>query len=137
MRIVIIVLTMIFMSGFAFAEVLQGGVIHENGKTITPFYYQGQSNGYGVQYDDDPYHAYYYDVDGKMNQYDVLDKPRNVFPHSTTSYDAQGNVISTSKSISKTEQYVYYPDGRLRAHWVGNNCYDADGKLLSSKRTLK
>lgn len=118
------------------AEVLQGGIVHEDGRTITPFYFQGIQTGYGIQYDNDLYHNYYYDMQGNLTQYDILDKPRTQFPHITTSYDANKNVISKSKSISKTEQIVYNSDGSFKARWIGNDCYDEKGNKLSSRREL-
>ena len=140
MKKIFTIITIIFAFFITFSsaqcEVLKGGVVHDNGKTITPFYYQGKLNSYGIQYDDDLYHAYYYDTSGNLIQYDVLKNPRNTYPNWTISYDADKNIISKSKSISKTEQYIYNSDGTLKAHWVGNNCYDANGNLLSSKREL-
>lgn len=136
MRIVIISLIMLLLSLPASAEVLEGGVIYENGKTTTPFYFKGKLNSYGIQYDNDPYHAYYYDLNGNLIQKDVKDKPRYTYPHNTISYDAQGNVISRSRNVAPKDQYVYNPDGSFKAHWVGNKCYDANGNLMSSSREL-
>ncbi|MCI1273681.1 MAG: hypothetical protein LKG27_04510 [Clostridiaceae bacterium] len=136
MKKILIILAFAFCIMPASAIVLQGGVIHENGRTITPFYFHGTQTGYGIQYDDDLYHNFYYDLNGKLTQYDVLDKPRTQFPHNTTSYDANKNIISKSKSISKTEQFVYNADGSLKAHWIGNDCFDAQGNQLSSHREL-
>ena len=115
---------------------LKGGVVRDNGKIITPFYYNGVQIGYGIQYDDDLYHNFYYDLYGTLTQYDVLDKPRTEFPHNTVSYDATGEIISKSISFSKTQQVVYTPDGKLKARWDGDNCYDANGNKLTSSRAL-
>lgn len=136
MKKILIILAFLFCIIPVSAEILQGGIVHENGRTITPFYFQGVQTGYGVQYDDDLYHNFYYDMAGNLTQYDVIDKPRTQFPHITISYDANKKIISKSKSISKTEQIVYNADGSIKAHWLGNDCYDAKGNKLSSHREL-
>ena len=132
----LILICLIFTLPVQAEMLLKAGIVHENEKTITPFYYNGVQTGYGIQYDDDPYHNFYYDLYGTLTQYDVLDKPRNVFPHNTISYDATGEIISKSISFSKTQQVVYTPDGKLKARWSGNDCYDANGDKLTSSRVL-
>lgn len=136
MKIVIISLIILLISLPASAQTLEAGVTYENGKTTTPFYFHGKLNSYGVQYDDDPFHAYYYDLKGNLIQKDVKDKPRNTFPHKTISYDAYGNIISISENVAPKEQYVYDADGSFKAHWIGNKCYDKNGNLLQSSRDL-
>ena len=118
-------------------KILKGEVFYDDGKTVTPFFYKGKLNGYGVQYDNDLLHNYYYDLSGNLTQYDVLDRPRNIFPNKTVSYDANGKIISYSESYSKSEQVVFNPKGVLIARWIGNVCYDSDGKMLSSRRELQ
>lgn len=136
MKKIIFIFIFIIFCFPVYSEVLTGGIIHEDGKTITPFYFNGKINSFGIQYDNDLYHNFYYDTQGKLIQYDVLDRARNEFPHTTTSYDSNKNIISISKSISKTEQFTFTPDGKLKAHWIGNECYDAYGNKLSSSRIL-
>lgn len=137
MRKFVICLFILFLGLPANSDaLLKGGVIYHNGKTITPFYYKGVFTGYGVQYDDDKYHNFYYDLGGNLTQYDVLDKPRDEFPHNTVSYDSTGEIISKSTSLSKTEQVVYNTDGSIKARWIGNKCYDANGNTLTSSRVL-
>ena len=76
MQRILIVITFLFVIFIqpSFAQVIQGGVqedmhvseiTHRDGKIITPFFYKGQQNGYGIQYDNDLLHAYYYDMQGK------------------------------------------------------------------------
>ncbi len=84
---------------------------------------------YGVRFDNDPYHNYYYDKNGNLFKVDVLDKPQNEYPHTSVAYDSKGNIINSTFVVSKDEQYIFNPQKKLVGHWVGQYCYDANNRI--------
>lgn len=88
---------------------------------------------YGVRFDSDPYHNYYYDKTGKLFKVDVLNKPQNEYPHTSVAYDSKGNIINSTFVISKDEQYIFNPQKKLVGHWVGQYCYDANNRIQMTR----
>lgn len=82
---------------------------------------------YGVRYNDDPYRAYYYTMDGRLSYVDK--KNRLEYPHNVSTYNLKGKLISTALYISKYEQYIFDMNKELTTHWVSNNGYDKNGVL--------
>lgn len=80
---------------------------------------------YGVRYNDDPYRAYYYTKDGRLDYVDK--KSRLEYPHKVSTYNLKGELISTALYISKQEQYIFDLNKSLTTHWVGDKGYDKNG----------
>lgn len=86
---------------------------------------------YGVRYNDDPYRAYYYTPAGKLDYVDK--KSRLQYPHKVMTYDLNGNLIGSALYVSKGEQFIFDINKNLTTHWVGNNGYDKNGKLIKTR----
>lgn len=87
---------------------------------------------YGVRYKNDPYRAYYYTKDGKLDYTDK--KSRLEYPHNVATYDLDGKLIGSAYYISKYEQYIFDADKNLTTHWVGNTGYDKNGNVKASRK---
>lgn len=92
---------------------------------------------YGVRYDNDPFHNYYYDKNGSLFKIDVLDKPFNTYPHKSVAYNRYGAFKNATFVISKEEQYLYDRDKNLIGHWVGSACYDEKGNVLMLRKNVQ
>ncbi len=92
---------------------------------------------YGVRYKNDPYHNYYYDQNGKLFKVDVLNKPFNVYPHSSVAYNKYGVFKNATYVVSKYEQYLYDSNKKLMGHWVDNACYDNAGNVLMLRKNAE
>lgn len=87
---------------------------------------------YGILYKDDPYYVYYYDANGyliNVDKKDGLKYPYNFYKYSTT-----GELINMGVRVSKGETYIYSPDEKLIAHWVGANAYNEKNNLIMKRR---
>ena len=91
---------------------------------------------YGIRYDNDPFHNYYYDGQGLLFKVDVLNKPFNVYPHKSVAYNKYGAFKNATFVVSKTEQYLYDSNKKLMGHWVGNACYDEKGNVLMLRKNV-
>lgn len=92
---------------------------------------------YGVRFDNDPYHNYYYDNKGNLFKVDVLDKPQNEYPHRSVAYNEKGNIINSTFVVSKDEQYIFNAQRKLVGHWVGKYCYDANNRIQMTRKYSK
>ena len=93
---------------------------------------QFSSGIYGVRYNNDPYRAYYYTKDGRLDY--TGKKSRLEYPHNVATYDLRGNLIGSAYYVSKFEQYIFDKDKNLTTHWVGNTGYDKNGNVKASRR---
>ena len=89
---------------------------------------------YGVRYDYDPYHHYYYDIEGELFKVDVLDKRYDEYPHRSVAYNKFGAFKNATYAVSEDEQYLYDKNKRLLGHWIGNACYDGKGNVLMLRK---
>ena len=87
---------------------------------------------YGILYKDEPYSVYYYDADGFLIYVDQ--KSSLNYPYNFYKYDTTGTLINMGVRVSKAETYIYSPDEKLIAHWVGNNAYDEKNNIIMKRR---
>jgi len=90
---------------------------------------------YGILYKDEPYSVYYYDANGFLIYIDQ--KSSLNYPYNFYKYDTTGNLINMGVRVSKEETYIYSPDEKLIAHWVGNNAYDEKNNIIMKRRYQK
>ncbi len=90
---------------------------------------------YGVVYKNNPYHAYYYSNSGVLEYVDV--RSGKNYPYKSYQYDVVGNLVNMGLRLSKREAYIYSPDGRLLAHWVGANGYDEKGQIVMTRQFVE
>jgi len=86
---------------------------------------------YGIIYKKDPLHVWYYGTDGVLTHAEV--KSSGQYPYKTYKYTPAGKLVNMSLRVSKDETFIYSPSGKLLAHWLGKNCYDADGKIIMTR----
>lgn len=89
-------------------------------------------NSYAVMYKNDEYHVWYYSSGGDLTHYEI--KSNLTYPHKTYKYNTDNELINMSMRISKGETYIYTPSGKLIAHWIKNNGYDENGKLIMTRQ---
>ena len=89
-------------------------------------------NSYAVMYKNDEYHVWYYSSGGDLTHYEV--KSGLNYPYKTYKYNTNQKLINMSMRISKGETFIYTPSGKLIAHWIRNNGYDENGKLIMTRQ---
>lgn len=94
--------------------------------------------GYVVVYDDKPQYAYYYSNGGYLVAIDVDNKQKDgIYPYKIGKYSAlTGNLISIALYVSEDEQFAYTKNGKLKAHWIGDTGYNANGKPIAKRKVL-
>ena len=107
---------------------LRSGKINLKNRELCKF----SSGIYGVRYKNDPYRAYYYTKDGRLDYTD--EKSRLSYPHNVTTYNLKGNPIGSAYYVSKYEQYIFDKDKNLTTHWIGNIGYDKNGNVKASRK---
>lgn len=89
---------------------------------------------YGVKYNNDKYHIYYYDALGRLAYYDVLDKPFDEFPHIAKQYDSSGRLVGVSYYISDYDQYIFDDKQNFKGRWYGEKLYDKRAKSTMTRK---
>lgn len=87
---------------------------------------------YAVMYLKDEYHVYYYKSDGSLMY--VEEKKSLDYPFKAYKYDTSGKLVNMSLRISKEETFIYTPEGKLIAHWIGTNGYDELGNVIMTRK---
>ena len=92
---------------------------------------QFSDGNFGVLYKSPKYVGFYYDKKGVLWQIELFfmngafDKRIN--------YDMKGNLVAVSIDVKSDEQYVFDKNGKLIAHWIGNNGYNEKGELFGTR----
>ena len=90
---------------------------------------------YGIQYYDDPMYSWYYSQNGKLINFTQKDSMG--YPCRITKFKPDGNVANTGIRVSERESFIYSPNGKLIAHWLGNNCYDEYNNVIMTRKIIK
>lgn len=90
---------------------------------------------YAVQYYDNPLFAWYYSSNGKLINYTRKDNSN--YPCKFTKFKPDGNIVNSGIRISEQESFIYSPEGKLLAHWLGDKCYDKDRNLIMTRKIMK
>lgn len=90
---------------------------------------------YGVQYYDDPMYSWYYSPNGRLINFTYKDS--SDYPCKITKYKPDGSVTNQGYRVSENESYIFTPDGKLLAHWIGNNCYDEYNNIIMTRKIYK
>ena len=89
---------------------------------------------YGIQYYDDPMYSWYYSSNGKLinfTQKDSLDYPCRI-----TKYKPDGTIANTGYRVSERESFLFAPNGKPLAHWLGNNCFDEQNNIIMTRKIM-
>ena len=89
---------------------------------------------YGVQYYDDPMYSWYYSQNGKLISF--IQKNSLDYPCKITKFKPDGSVANTGYRVSEKESFIFTPQGKLLAHWVGNLCYDEQNNVIMTRKVM-
>ena len=103
------------------------GITELNDRKLVKF----SDGSYGIQYYDDPMYSWYYSSNGKLISFTLKDSAS--YPHRVTRYKPDGTVANTGLRVSERESFIFTPDGKLLAHWLGKNCYDENSNLIMTR----
>ena len=106
---------------------LMQGIKHFNGRKGAMF----SDGSYGIVYDDEPEYTWFY-KGGKLISFTM--RSSLDFPAKVTRYKPDGSVTNIGLKVSEEESFIYSPDGKLIAHWVGLNCYDSSNRLVMTRK---
>lgn len=84
--------------------------VNEEG-TKEGFYYTGQGELYAVDFD--------------ITDTFPIKSYKHAYPN--------GRLMNVSITVAPGEDYVFKPNGALVAHWVGDVCYDSNGRITMSR----
>ena len=103
------------------------GVKKLNDRYITYF----DDGTYAVTYYSNLEYGYYYSNVGVL---EAIDKSDNVtYPIKNYRYTKQGELEQIILDVAPKESYMFELDGQLRSHWIGNKCYDLNGKVVARR----
>lgn len=101
-------------------------------KKVYSYNTAGNVIGITVQYKDASDKAYIYGADGRLKYMDKYDCDVDTYPHRGYRYDLGGNLIITSLTVSKKEQFRFTPQGELVAHAINGIIYDENGNIIGT-----
>lgn len=90
---------------------------------------------YGVIYKDNPLEVFYYGNDGILTHNEKRDSAE--YPYRSYKYTTGGRLVNVGMRVSEDETFIYEPDGKLIAHWLGTRCYDENGNVIMTREILK
>lgn len=86
---------------------------------------------YGIAYAKNINIAYYYNNKGMLTNIEYIIKKD--YPCIEVMYDINGDLNTTSLTVSKNETFVFNLNKKLIAHWIGSNCYNENGELIDTR----
>ncbi len=89
---------------------------------------------YGIQYYDDPMFSWYYSSNGKLINFTQKDSLN--YPCRTTKFKPDGSITNLGYRVSDKESFIFSPNGKLLAHWLGNECFDENNNLIMTRKIL-
>lgn len=87
---------------------------------------------YAVMYNNDPLHVWYYTLNGDLLYAEKKDRVQ--YPYKSYKYNTSGRLINMSLRVSKGETFIYSPDGKLIAHWIGAKAYDESNRVIMTRK---
>ncbi len=90
---------------------------------------------YAVHYYDNPFYSFYYSQNGKLISYTYTTSQN--YPCKFKKFKPDGSVINTGYRVSEQESFIYSPEGKLLAHWLGNKCFDGSNNLIMTRKIMK
>lgn len=87
---------------------------------------------YAVMYYDDPKNTYYYSPDGILTHNEV--KTDTNYPFKAYKYKTDGTLENQSLKVSPQETFIFNKNGKLIAHWLGENCFDENNNIIMTRK---
>lgn len=107
------------------------GVTELKDRTLAYF----SDGSYGIIYKNNPKYVWYYNNDGSLTHSEV--KTSSEYPYKTFKYNTNGELVNMTLRVSKDETFIFKPNGKLIAHWLGQYCYDEDNNIIMSRKVLE
>ena len=107
------------------------GITNLKDRTLAKF----SDNTYGVIYNNDPKHVWYYNNDGILIY--AEEKASLTYPYRTYKYTPDGELVNMTMRVSGSETYIFDTVGNLLGHWVGKKCFDENGNIVMTREILK
>ena len=105
-------------------SLIKNGIKETGDRYITYF-----SDGtYGIIYKDNLYYEFSYNNKGGLTS--VGKRSSLVCPTKTYRYDTNQKLDSVTLYLTLEDVYVFDPDGKFVAHWIGDKCYDINNQLI-------
>ncbi len=101
-------------------------------RVLCPFYYKKTLISYAVTYYDEPLRVYYYNIFGNLMKFEIIENGE--YPKRTFAYSRYGNLLTVNFDVDGEEQFMYDENGKLIAHWVGDNYEGKHSKILQITR---
>lgn len=109
---------------------LRAGITELNNRKIALF----SDGSYGVSYNDDPLYSWYYSNNGRLINF--MQKDSEEYPAKFVRFKPDGSVTNRGIKVSENESFVFSPEGKLIAHWIGNLCYDSSNNVIMTRKIL-
>lgn len=90
---------------------------------------------YGVIYKNNPKSVLYYSHDGILTHNEL--KQSLAYPYKTYKYSSQGRLVNMTLRVSEDETFIFTPDEKLLAHWLGSVCYDENNNIIMRRQIIK
>ena len=90
---------------------------------------------YAILYYDNPLFGWYYSSNGKLISY--TRKNNMGYPCKFTKFKPDGTIINSGLRISEQESFIYSADGKLLAHWLGNQCFDKNNQPVMTRKIME
>lgn len=107
------------------------GVTELKDRTLALF----SDGSYGVIYKQNPLDVFYYNSDGILTHNEKKDSLN--YPYKSYKYTTNGKPVNMSLRVSEDETFIFEPNGKLIAHWLGVCCYDEDNNIIMKRKILK
>lgn len=89
-------------------------------------------SSYALMYNNNQYQVFYYSKNGELTHIEIKDSLN--YPYKSYKYTLKGELISIALRVSKEETFIYNPNGKLIAHWLGKNAYNEKGNVIMSRK---
>lgn len=109
-------------------SVLLKGITKLKDRTLAQF----SDNSYGIIYNNDPMHVWYYSNDGTLIY--AEEKASLKYPYRTYKYTPDGELVNMTMRVSENETFIFDTLGKLLGHWVDNKCYDESGAVVMERK---
>ena len=109
-------------------KVLIKNGVKETGDRFIGYFADG---GYEIVYKNNLFFEYYYNPDGTLEH--IAKREKLSFPLKTYKYDLNGKLIRIVFDITYNDSYIFFPNGQLESHWVGDTEYDINGKVINQR----
>ena len=107
------------------------GITDLKDRTLAQF----SDGSYGVIYKQNLSEVFYYGSDGILTHNEKRESLN--YPYKSYKYSTGGKLVNMSLRVSEDETFIFEPDGKLIAHWMGEYCYDENDNIIMKRKILK